>query len=107
MHGLALVGYFSLLVLWLFWNTVLAPPQHMPVALALLLSVAPLGLPLRGLLRRQAQAYLLAAVLSLGYFMHGVTEAMVNAPERLPAVIEIACSLALFFGASLSIRFVR
>ncbi len=107
MHALALVGYFSLLALWLLWNTVLAPSQRLPIALALMMSVLPLMLPLRGLLYRQAGAYLLAAVLSLGYFMHGVTEATANAAERVPAVLEVAFSLALFFGASLSLRYRR
>jgi len=102
---LALAGFFGLFALLMLWNTVLAPSTRFPVALILLVGVTPLLLPMRGLLARNTRSCAWASYVSLIYFIHGSVEAYVNSAERLYAVLEVALSLMLFFGAALYVRF--
>jgi uncharacterized membrane protein len=103
-HITALAGFFGLFALLMLWNTVLMPSSHYPVALILLIVVMPLLLPMRGLLYQKPRSCAWAAYISLIYFVHGSTEAYVNADERLYASLEILLSLMLFFGATFYIR---
>lgn len=100
-YGITLVGYFSLLSLVLLWNTVISPSSTVPVAFMLVIATVPLLLPLRGLLYGRPSSTLLTAILSLLYFVHGVTAATSNTGERVWASLEIVFSLLLFFGAAL------
>ncbi len=104
-YYLALTGFFGLFALLMLWPTVLAPAVHFPVALILLLSVTPLLLPMRGLLDRNLRSCSWAAYVSLIYFIHGSVEAYSNSSERFYALLEVALSLALFFGAAFFVRF--
>jgi len=101
----ALLGYFSLFILLMLWNTVLMPSQHFPVVIVLLTTITPLLLPLRGLLNANRKSCSWMAYVSLIYFIHGTGEAYVNGAERLLASLEVAFSLLLFFSASLYVRF--
>lgn len=101
----SLTGYFSLLVLMLAWNTVLAPSQYFPVAIVLIVMVVPLLIPLRGLLHARPYTHAWTAFLSLLYFTHGVVEATVNPEQRLLGLLEIAFSLLLFFGTTMYARY--
>jgi uncharacterized membrane protein len=103
-RALALSGYFGLLALMTAWLAWIAPSAHLPVSLALVLAVFPLLLPLRGLLHGRPRAHIWAAFLSLAYFVHGVGEAFAGTDERWLGAVEVALSLALFFGASLYVR---
>jgi uncharacterized membrane protein len=105
-HYAALTGYFGLFVLLMLWHTVLAPSNHFPVAMVLLLTVTPLLLPLKGLLNATKKSCAWAAYISLIYFTHGTIEAYSNADERLLAILEVIFSLLLFFGASFYVRFI-
>ncbi|WP_333874496.1 DUF2069 domain-containing protein [Methylobacter sp.] len=101
---IALIGFFGLFALLMLWNTVLTPSTRFPVALVLLVAVTPLLLPMRGLLDRNPRSCAWAAYVSLIYFLHGTTEAYVNADERLYASFEIMLSLMLFFGTTFYVR---
>lgn len=103
-HQVALSGFFGLFVLLMSWFTILAPSRQFPVALLLLIFVAPLLLPMRGLLRANLKSSAWAAYLSLFYFMHGSSEAYANDDERFFASLEIIFSLMLFFGSTFFIR---
>jgi uncharacterized membrane protein len=100
----ALIGFFGLFALLMLWNTVLAPSTRFPVALVLLVAITPLLLPMRGLLDRNPRSCSWAAYVSLIYFLHGTTEAYVNADERLYALLEVMLSLMLFFGTAFYVR---
>jgi uncharacterized membrane protein len=103
-RALTLTGYFGLLALMTAWLAWIAPSARFPVSLVLVFAVFPLLLPLRGLLHARPRAHVWAAFLSLPYFVHGVGEAFAGTDERWLALLEVALSLALFFGASLYVR---
>ena len=103
-RALALTGYFGLLGLMTAWLAWIAPSARFPVSLVLVIAVFPLLLPLRGLLHGRPRAHAWAAFLSLPYFVHGVGEAYAGTGERWLALLEVALSLGLFFGASLYVR---
>lgn len=94
----AWVGYFGLLVLWVAWSTVLAPPRHAPTALVLSMATLPLLIPLRGMLYDRRGSYAWLGLFSLIYFIHGVGAAT-DEGQRLPALLEIAFSVCLFGGS--------
>lgn len=96
---LTLAAYFALLALLLNWWTWLAPPQRVPISLALILTAGPLLLPLRGLLHGRAYTHAWTSFLALPYFALGVDAlAGGTAPGWLGVAVVIA-SLALFAGA--------
>ncbi|MDZ7663518.1 DUF2069 domain-containing protein [Thiohalophilus sp.] len=101
---LTLGAYFALLILLMLWLTVLAPPQSVPVSVALLLLVGPLLFPLRGLLHGRPYTHAWTSFLVLIYFVHGVVEAYSNPDERLYAALEILFSVLLYSGALLYAR---
>ena len=103
-HWLALGGHLGLLILTLAWHAWLAPSPYFPVSLVILVLVAPLLVPLRGLLSGRPRSHLWAAFLSLLYFIHGVGEAVANPAQRGLALAEIGLSLTLFFSATLYAR---
>ncbi|GAB4272003.1 MAG: hypothetical protein Kow0065_21420 [Methylomicrobium sp.] len=104
-YALALTGFFGLFALLMAWPTLLAPPEHLPTALVLLLTVTPLLIPMRGLLNGKPKSSAWAAYISLFYFIHGSVEAFANTAVRTYALLEVAFSLMLFSGAMLYVRF--
>ncbi len=97
-YTLTLFGYFSLLILLLLWPTLLSPPQQIPVAVVLGITLIPILLPLRGLLHGRVTSFVWSAYLSLFYFVHGVTETGAGSDEMFLAMLEIVSSMLLFFG---------
>ncbi|MCX7087861.1 MAG: DUF2069 domain-containing protein [Methylococcales bacterium] len=104
-YTLALIGFFGLFTLLMVWNTLWYPSSKYPIALILLIAIAPLLLPLRGLLRANVRSCAWMAYLSIAYLMHGSVEAYVNVAERLPASLEVIFSTLLFVGSTFFIRF--
>jgi len=98
-YRVALGGYFGLFLLLMAWTTWLAPPQHFPVALVLLLLVGPLLFPLRGLLHGRPYTFAWTSFLALAYFVHGVGEAFASPAERELALLEVFFSTLLYVGA--------
>ena len=91
---LALLSYAGLIVLLIVWYGLLTPS---PLLLGVLL--LPLLLPLRGLLQGHPYTYAWSSFLILIYFIHGVVEAFANPTARLPASLEIFCSVVFYAGA--------
>ena len=104
-HTVALTGFFGLFALLMLWNTVLTPSSRAPVALMLLITVTPLLLPLRGLLKCNPRSCAWMAYVSLIYFVHGSIEAYASTTGRLYPSLEVILSLMLFFGTTLYVRF--
>lgn len=102
---LTLASYFALLGLLMLWQTVLAPPQVLPVSLVLVLLVGPLLFPLRGLLHGRPYTHAWTSFLVLIYFIHGVVEAWSDPAVRLYAGLEILFSVLLYSSALLYARF--
>jgi uncharacterized membrane protein len=103
-YALALSAYVALFVLLMVWNTIISPPEKLPVALALIITVSPLLLPLRGFIKGNLKSCSWMAYLSMPYFIHGSIETYSRTERLLPA-LEVLFSLLLFLGATLFVRY--
>ncbi|MDC9728982.1 MAG: DUF2069 domain-containing protein [Methyloprofundus sp.] len=103
-YSLSLFAYLGLFSLLMLWNTVISPPEKLPVALVLIITVSPLLLPFRGFLKGNLKSCSWMAYLSMPYFIHGCVEAYSRSDYLLPA-LEVVFSFLLFLGASLFVRY--
>ncbi len=106
-YRVALLAYFSLIVLMTLWTLVFLPDTFTARGGLWLIQVIPLCLPLYGLLRRSTRAFLLASLLVLLYFAYAVTVVMQTPPgEAIYAVAwsVILCATAFF---SFSMAYLR
>ena len=103
-RALVLTAYFGLLTTLVAGIALLAPPEHVPRALALLVFGAPLLLPLRGLLHGRPYTHAWCALLALFYLMHGIYQAAVPGPGRSVGLLETALATLLFAGCVLYAR---
>ncbi|HIG65601.1 MAG: DUF2069 domain-containing protein [Gammaproteobacteria bacterium] len=103
-YTIALSGYVGLFILLMLWNTVISPPEKLPIALALIITVSPLLLPFRGFIKGNLKSCSWMAYLSMPYFIHGSIEAYARTERLLPA-LEVLFSLLLFLGATLFVRY--
>ncbi len=94
----ALLGYFALLILLLNWFTWYSPPVVVPRSLVLILIVAPLLIPLRGLLHGKRRTHQWSNFLALPYFAMGVDYAFNSATESHLGWLVIIFSLAFWTG---------
>ena len=99
LYGLTLSGYFGTLILLTAWFGWLYPSAKTPVALVLVLLVAPLLLPLRGLLHARRYTIAWSCFLALLYFIHGVLEAWHASPARPLGQLEVLLTSIWFLGA--------
>jgi len=97
-HALTLTGYFGTFALLTAWYAWLAPSVHFPVALVLLLLVAPLLFPLRGILHARRYTIAWSCFLALLYFSHGIIEAWHSASTRQLGLLEILLTSLWFVG---------
>ncbi|OQK17235.1 hypothetical protein AU255_04910 [Methyloprofundus sedimenti] len=103
-YAIAFCGYLGLFVLLMLWNTVLSPPEKLPVALALIVIVSPLLFVFRGFLKGNLKSCSWMAYLSMPYFIHGSIETYARTERLLPA-LEVLFSLMLFLGCTLFVRY--
>ena len=103
-YTLALGAYFGLLGVLTLWFAWLEPAARIPVALVLLVLVAPLLAPLRGLLHGRPYTFAWTSFLALFYFTVGVFNAAGPMARPWLAWLEMACSVLLFLGAILFVR---
>ena len=66
------MGHIGLILLFVNWLTWIAPPERLPRGFVLLLAVAPLLLPLRGILHGRRYTHQWTSFLSMLYFAIGV-----------------------------------
>ncbi len=100
-----LIGYFGTLLLLLNWFTWLSPPQQIPRALLLIVTVVPLMFPLQGILKGRPYTHSWACFLALLYFAIGVDVAFNNNSDRYLALLLVLFSLLFFFGAAFFARY--
>lgn len=89
----------ALAALQIVWHAWLLPPARMPIAVALLFALVPLAIPLV-YWRRPARALLLAGMICLFYFCHGVAEAYAAPQERVFAAIEIVLAVVVILACA-------
>ena len=84
----------ALALLQIVWHAWLLPPARMPIAVALAIALIPLAIPLL-YWKRPQRALILAAMIGLFYFCHGVAEAYSAPRERVLAWIELLLVVVL------------
>lgn len=100
---LSLFSCLALLGLWLYWVTVWGPMPASTKAPTLMMSTLPLLFNLRGLVHDIRRSYVWLGLLSLGYFMHGIS-ASGRTQDFWPAAVETGLSLMLFSGCLTRLR---
>ena len=89
----------GLALLQVVWHAWLLPPARMPIAMALVFGLLPLTIPLL-YWRTPARELLLAGMICLFYFCHGVAEAYAARGERVFAAIEIALAVIVILACA-------
>lgn len=102
-YSIALFAYVGLFSLLMLWNTLISPPEKLPIALVLIIVITPMLLPFRGFLKGNLKSCSWMAYLSMPYFIHGCVESYSRTDFLLPA-LEVTFSFLLFLGASLFVR---
>ena len=92
-------AWAALALLQIAWHAWLLPPARMPIAAALLIALLPLAIPLL-YWRTPARALLLAGMVCLFYFCHGVAEAYAAPAERVFAGIEIVLAVVVILACA-------
>lgn len=109
MNRASRIGFFAWIaqaILQVVWHAWLLLPARAPIAVALVIALAPLALPLVYWRRRQ-RALLLAGIVNLFYFCHGVAEAWSSPAERTLALVEVILALVLIGALGASARHKR
>lgn len=96
---IGLAAWAALAVLQVLWHAWLLPPARMPMAVALAIALVPLAIPLV-YWRRPARALLVAGMVALFYFCHGVAEAFAVPRERPLAWIELLLAVVVILGSA-------
>lgn len=105
-YAIAFAGYLGLFILLMLWNTLISPPEKLPIALALIFTVSPLLLVFNGFLKGNLKSCSWMAYLSMPYFIHGVIETYSRTDRLLPS-LEVLFSLMLFIGATYFVHFAK
>lgn len=92
-------AWAGLALLQIVWHAWLLPPHRMPVAVALVIALVPLALPLL-YWRTPQRALIAAAMVGLFYFCHGVAEAWSVPAERSLAWVEIVLAVVLVLSCA-------
>ena len=99
----AAISLFSLIVLGVLWEMVLAPVR--PGGSLLALKVLPLILPLAGVLKNRMYTYRWLSLLVWLYFTEGAVRAWSDKPpSNYLAMIEVVLCLLLFAACSLHVK---
>lgn len=110
LRWLAIAAYLGLLALVIAWEGFVAPSRYAPPAFWTLLKALPLIAPLYFLWREKANAYLIAGLLVLLYFIEGVVVSFSErqtpglSPLLACALLEVTLSVVFVFSAMLYVR---
>ena len=98
---LAAGAWLALIALQPAWHGLLPEPHGNRNLYLAVAALAPLLLPLRGVLRGSLRAMTWAGYLSMLYLVIGIMEAWANPPQRVPALAQVLL-VAMFIGAVLA-----
>jgi len=90
---LVVIFYLTVLVLQPIWHGLLPPPHGKQSWLLVLFATLPLLFPLRGILAGHIRSMTWGGYVLVFYFVIGVMEAWSNAPQRIPALLQVILSL--------------
>lgn len=97
-------GYFGLLIFLPLWHLILVPSE-MNKYVTFMLTVGPLLLPLKGILKRQPYTYAWSNFIVMFYLLHGLTLIWDRPDERLYVIVELVLALMMFIGCSYFAKF--
>jgi len=100
-RALLTAAYLALIVLQPAWHALAPSPLGNENWILAAVAVAPLLLPLRGLLAGSLRSMTWAGYLVMLYLVVGVMEAWANPPQRIPALFQVGL-VALFIGSVLA-----
>jgi len=103
-RALAAAALWSLALFVALWHGWLAPPRAAPAGLIALLAVLPLAPVLVLWLLRPRLGLIFGALVGLGYFAHGLTEAIVDPDVRLLGAIQASLVLVLIAALGTATR---
>lgn len=103
-YFISVLGFFCLFMLLMLYNAFISPLPHLPVALILIVSVTPILLPFRGFLNGNKKSCAWMALISLFYFIHGISGVYATPNERLFSILETVFSLMIFVGITFYLR---
>lgn len=98
------LALFALLAAWLLW---IDPPPDALVSLAAAVLMAPLLLPMRGVIAARRYTMAWSTMFILLYFVHGVSTAAGPPPGRWLGLGEALLSVTYFVLATAYVRFTR
>jgi uncharacterized membrane protein len=99
-RALLTAAYLGLIVLQAAWHGLAPAPLGNESWILAAVAVAPLLLPLRGLLAGNLRSMTWAGYLVMLYLVVGVMEAWANPPQRIPALVQVGL-VTLFIGSVL------
>ncbi len=102
---IALIGYFGLLILMPLWLFVLSPRENHSLGFIFTLYIAPLLLPLYGIIRDKPYTYAWANFVVIIYFMHGFTLLWISPDELLFVLLELVFASCMFIGCTYYARY--
>jgi uncharacterized membrane protein len=97
---LALFSHVALIIWMLVWYFILPTTVDYSVLFKLLLFIAPLLLPLPGILQGKPYTHAWASFIVLLYFLHSITVIYAEPSQMLYAIIELVLAIAMFIGCS-------
>ncbi|TAN07898.1 MAG: DUF2069 domain-containing protein [Rhodanobacteraceae bacterium] len=96
---IGIIAWTALALLQIVWHAWLLPPAHTSVAAALAIGLVPLAIPL-AYWRTPSRALLLAGMICLFYFCHGVAVAWAAPHARALAWIEIVLAVVVILSCA-------
>ena len=103
-RSLTLLSYFGLLIWLPCWYFILSDDDKLTPLFIGLILIAPLLLPIKGLLKGSPYTHAWTNFIVMFYLMHGLTSLYTAPSEWLYALIELVFATALFIGCSFYAR---
>ena len=88
----------GILVLQPLWFLVLSPPDALPLAFVLTVTLVPLLLVFPGSWKLKPRSLVIAGTLLMAYFCIGVMEAWTHADDLIPGTLQALLCVAFFMG---------
>ncbi len=107
LRRLTLGGYFSLFVLLALRYGWLAPPRQVAPWLPLVATLAPLFVPLRGMLSGRRYTYKWAGFIALGYVAYAIDSLFIAGWSQLLGTLELIAASLWFVAGMFYVRRTR
>jgi len=88
----------GLLILQPLWFLILSPPEALPLAFVLIVTITPLALLLPGCWLLKTRSLVIAGSLLIVYFSIGVMEAWASSEDILPGSAQAVLCVTFFMG---------